>query len=368
MFKTITNRSLIFQVPIGKKAFLPGTLIHTNDILMSHNNDMFSLMSKHQAQDILNNRSRICDEQLKALDREKTLFENKLNVDGGDVFSEKEIIEQYNEEEEREWRVRHAESVKRFKMEEAKKRNLTSNIQNGSYEEKGVEEDIESILDRFEMLEELSNELECLDDVEDAKEDTELILKNIMMNDSNYNSIKSNSNVMKDSDPNIKEKVEEESKSIKKAKKRKVRFSSSLEDIKLINSRSSDVMNDYVNRTISINFYHSPNKFIQDECIESNTIDNPGQILKLVNLKSILKPHDTIIPEHIPSTNKMSNYDEIKAAEISSYVSELQTIGDVIEHKYCDDNNSIIANEQPLVGRKSKSKFSEMRMKSKIKL
>lgn len=62
------------MVPIGKKAFIPGTLQHTNDILVSHNSNYFSLMSKHEAEEILKLRSKICDDHLEGLEKEKELF------------------------------------------------------------------------------------------------------------------------------------------------------------------------------------------------------------------------------------------------------------------------------------------------------
>jgi unconventional prefoldin RPB5 interactor 1 len=62
------------MVPIGKKAFIRGKLQHTNDILMSHNSNYFSLVSNSQANEILQARVVTCDEQMKAINKERKLF------------------------------------------------------------------------------------------------------------------------------------------------------------------------------------------------------------------------------------------------------------------------------------------------------
>lgn len=65
---------LDIMVPIGKKAFIRGKLQHTNDILVSHSGNFFSLMSNSQANEIMKARIVTCDDQLKAIKKEKNLF------------------------------------------------------------------------------------------------------------------------------------------------------------------------------------------------------------------------------------------------------------------------------------------------------
>lgn len=61
-------------VPLGKKAFVRGTMQHTNDILVSHSSNYFSGVSNYQANEILQRRNIVCEQKLKELDREKDLF------------------------------------------------------------------------------------------------------------------------------------------------------------------------------------------------------------------------------------------------------------------------------------------------------
>lgn len=62
-------------VPLGKKAFVRGQLIHTNDIMISHDPHYFSLISNPQANEILKSRTDKCDERLKAIEAERKLFQ-----------------------------------------------------------------------------------------------------------------------------------------------------------------------------------------------------------------------------------------------------------------------------------------------------
>lgn len=65
---------LDIMVPIGKKAFIRGKLQHTNDILISHNSSYFSLVSNHQANEIMKARIVTCNKQLQAFEKERKLF------------------------------------------------------------------------------------------------------------------------------------------------------------------------------------------------------------------------------------------------------------------------------------------------------
>jgi prefoldin subunit 5 len=62
------------MVPMGKKAFVRGTLQHTNEITVSHGASYFSDVSTAQAIDILEHRINNCDERLQAIYQERDLF------------------------------------------------------------------------------------------------------------------------------------------------------------------------------------------------------------------------------------------------------------------------------------------------------
>jgi len=62
------------MVPVGKKALMPGHLIHTNELLVSHYQGYFSACSAHKAKEICQHRLKLADEHLKKLEVEANLW------------------------------------------------------------------------------------------------------------------------------------------------------------------------------------------------------------------------------------------------------------------------------------------------------
>lgn len=63
-------------VPIGGgKAFMPGYLYHTNEILVGHYNGLYSKCSTSKAQEIVKYRLNLAKERLENLRKEKELFQ-----------------------------------------------------------------------------------------------------------------------------------------------------------------------------------------------------------------------------------------------------------------------------------------------------
>lgn len=155
------------MVPIGGKALMPGKLYHTNEILVSHYQGVFSNVSTDKALEISNHRIQLAETHLKSLEVEKDMYKNQLELPfEQNAFSrngEKEIIEDYNEEEEIKWREEHKKKLKAYKKEEAKTRNLPEDT------------DLFDKLDELEMMEELQNELE---NIPIQKDDTVLEMLN----------------------------------------------------------------------------------------------------------------------------------------------------------------------------------------------
>ncbi|EDW32893.1 GL10222 [Drosophila persimilis] len=126
------NLSVEVMVPIGRKALMPGQLIHTNELLVSHNEGYFSACSAHKAKEICQHRLRLAEERLKKLETEANLWQNKLNAplaegamaEAGQV----EIIEAYNEEAEIKWKEQHKENTRRMKQAERKEREAKLNM------------------------------------------------------------------------------------------------------------------------------------------------------------------------------------------------------------------------------------------------
>lgn len=155
------------MVPIGGKALMPGKLYHTNEILVSHYQGVFSNVSTDKALEISNHRIKLAETHLKSLEVEKDMYKNQLELPlAQNAFSrngEKEIIEDYNEEEEIKWREEHKRKLREYKKEEAKTRNLPDDT------------DLFDKLDELEMMEELQNELE---NIPIQKDDTVLEMLN----------------------------------------------------------------------------------------------------------------------------------------------------------------------------------------------
>ncbi|XP_017147524.1 unconventional prefoldin RPB5 interactor-like protein [Drosophila miranda] len=126
------NLSVEVMVPIGRKALMPGQLIHTNELLVSHNEGYFSACSAHRAKEICQHRLRLAEERLKKLETEANLWQNKLNAplaegamaEAGQV----EIIEAYDEEAEIKWKEQHKENTRRMKQAERKEREAELNM------------------------------------------------------------------------------------------------------------------------------------------------------------------------------------------------------------------------------------------------
>ncbi|BFG06039.1 unconventional prefoldin RPB5 interactor-like protein [Drosophila madeirensis] len=160
--------SVEVMVPIGRKALMPGQLIHTNELMVSHSEDYFSACSAHKAKEICQHRLRVAEERLKKLETEANLWQNNLDeplAKGAVAESgQLEIIEDYNEEADIKWREQHKESVRRMKQVEREEREAA--LRNGDdklhklevleiMEEMGLDPDNADP----EMLEELLKEM-----------------------------------------------------------------------------------------------------------------------------------------------------------------------------------------------------------------
>ncbi|KAG4078907.1 hypothetical protein HA402_007457 [Bradysia odoriphaga] len=148
------------MVPIGSKALMPGRLYHTNEIVVSHSPTYYSECTAHKALEICQNRLNVADSRLKALTVEADLHRNQLELPlDFDAFSSQEIIETYDEEEEKKWQKNHKEKIKEQKRNEAAER---QHLLSGK-----AEDDIIKKLEELELMEELENELEAISEEDD---------------------------------------------------------------------------------------------------------------------------------------------------------------------------------------------------------
>nr|XP_011442483.2 unconventional prefoldin RPB5 interactor [Crassostrea gigas] len=161
------------MVPFGSLAFMPGKLVHTNEILVLLGDNWFVERSAKQATEIIGRRIKTVEQQIKELQAQKHLLEPRLeftkNLPGGsrneDYF---EIAEEFDPEKEKLWREEHRKSVQRQRKKEklerkAEERNKTL-----------TDEEIWKRLDDLERQEAEGRELQRIQELE-APDDLELV-------------------------------------------------------------------------------------------------------------------------------------------------------------------------------------------------
>ncbi|XP_067632829.1 unconventional prefoldin RPB5 interactor-like protein [Eurosta solidaginis] len=160
------NLTVDVMVPIGQKAYMPGKLIHTNEVLVGHYQGYFSKCTSYKAKDICKHRIKMATETLDKLKAELDLWQNKLEkpyTEG--VFpsmQNHEIIEDYDEAKERIWREKHKLLVKKAKLREKSEREQDLKYADRTKLETKNEFEIFQMLEEAELMEELENELENL--------------------------------------------------------------------------------------------------------------------------------------------------------------------------------------------------------------
>merc|ERR1719500_1079161 len=106
------------MVPLTSKAFMPGKLVHTNEILVLLGDNWFVETSAKHAAQIAGRRVMECDKMLQKVEEEVKLIEG-WQKSAGDIGKEHaecvDIKEDYEEEKEREWKEKHKENVKKEK-------------------------------------------------------------------------------------------------------------------------------------------------------------------------------------------------------------------------------------------------------------
>lgn len=150
--------------------------------------------------------------------------------------------------------------------------------------------------------------------------------------------------------------------------KRKVRFSKSLENVKLIDSKLELYESgDSSNNTIQIHFKHSDAKFMIPSLPDDDTIASPADIYKKfhINPKPLaFSPATKSILKNKGKEMRSPTIEDEKPIK-KVFHSDFQVIGDVIEHKkepsFQEDVVHIMAKDD---APKKISKFKQMRMKS----
>ncbi|XP_046661775.1 unconventional prefoldin RPB5 interactor-like protein [Homalodisca vitripennis] len=157
------------MVPIGKKALMRGNLVHTNEILVCLGDGWFAKRSAKQAADICQRRVQHSEEMLRKLEKEKELLTTRKSFPSdNEVFGSadcQEIIEPYDEEEEKQWRERHRQKEKEHRQKLAE-------LRKGRKTEVETEDDLWKLLDALDQEEELEDELHRMGkDVEEESDE-----------------------------------------------------------------------------------------------------------------------------------------------------------------------------------------------------
>lgn len=352
--QTFQNRLKVdVLVPLGSHALMPGYLYHTNEVLIGKPSGIFIEATTSQALDIVNRRINVANQRLKDLEVESGFFSSKLDY-SRDVFShedQKEIIEEYDEEAEKQWRVEHRLKVREAKVKEREQRH--NNV---------PDEDFNALmenLDELEMMEELEEEFNEIIVPDPVDISGQVAFKEKPRTSYQLESYSSApvDREEQECDPtelSVDLSVEESAKTtaepIKKESKRKsLQFSEDLEKVKLIHKmdRPNSLITRYdPEKTLQLTFKHSPLEFHPPR-VASETIGSPGDIYNTFEHclkhwaatpatpedqpKSILKKTNHVI--HVNKSAKLISFEDgdQETAPVGNTNIYQQVVGDVLE-------------------------------------
>jgi len=106
------------MVPFTSKAFMPGHLVHTNEILVLLGDNWFVETSAKNAAEIAGRRVTECDKMLLKVEEEVKLIEGWQKQTGAVGQEHEECVdirEEFEEDKEKEWKDKHKENIKKEK-------------------------------------------------------------------------------------------------------------------------------------------------------------------------------------------------------------------------------------------------------------
>lgn len=109
-------------VPFGSNAFTMGKMVHTNEVMVLLGDNWFAEVSAKQAAVIAERRTKQCLKMLEDLEKEKEQYHNWMNYIDEVSANEGliEIVEKYDDDEERKWREQHAKNMKAYRQQLAR--------------------------------------------------------------------------------------------------------------------------------------------------------------------------------------------------------------------------------------------------------
>ena len=230
------------MVPFGgKKAFFEGQLVHTNEVMVLLGDNWFAERSAKESIEICDRRIASCNDMLENLDKEIQLYQSWLNEannirnDSQNGEGNLEIREEYDEEAEKEWRIRHRERVKEARRSE--KENSQPNDDDESLwqrlDELELEEEMEEYQSKKALEDGQKSDQESVDEQSSSDEEDSDLSASPPLSDDEEASENYREEILKEIDkiqkktPEIKEEVKQEaSQSVKNATAESVSTSS----------------------------------------------------------------------------------------------------------------------------------------------
>lgn len=159
------------MVPFGNVAFMSGSLVHTNDVLVLLGDNWFVEQSAKQTIDILNRRVAVLRTQAEELQVQMQQIKTELGYAEGlakESSDMVEIVEPYDEQFEECWKTQHDANVRKFRQET--KESSTVNVSDRTSSERMEYEQILRRLEELEKIEEADKDSEDEDEVCPAAE------------------------------------------------------------------------------------------------------------------------------------------------------------------------------------------------------
>ena len=322
------------MVPMTSKAFMPGKLVHTNEILVLLGDNWFIETSARRAAEIAGRRLKHCDDILESLEQELELVEGwrkQAKMFGEEKQETVEITEDYDEETEKKWNEKHAENVRRERKATAETVDDDQELWQ-RLEELEVQEALEK-----EWEENAEEEESDIDESDEDDEESECTTDNIVSSDN-------------DDD-------EDDLQATKVEAKRRVSWVTPVESTNQTSSQALDPL-----RTIS--FTHSDNPD-PPEHVDDSDPKHPSDIVHYAcrQPRSILKHTDTEILVKDGALDQQSDASDVSfnSKKVINIDPEHNPVQDVIVERSVTED--VVTEPEPEVRKVSKFKASRLKTK-----
>ncbi|XP_022248657.1 unconventional prefoldin RPB5 interactor 1-like isoform X2 [Limulus polyphemus] len=281
------------SVPFGPQAFIPGSLVHTNQIKVLLGDNWFVERSAKQASEIAGRRIKQCDKMLSDLHKEKEQFQNWISytteIQGDEDAVE--IMEEYNPEKEKIWREQHRKNVKAYHRQLAEERQKQKQTEENNLTQDENKLDINDDKELWAYLDVLEEQEDERNEMLESSEEEE---KDVIKESS------SSEDDAEDSDDKDEEKTKVRWKDVKTLRPNQITFSHTAsesnvdEDLQeTVHHRENENKTDLVNSPADIYKYFG-------------VISKPKSILKTRSDQIEVKNETVMFPEHesVPIVNE----------------------------------------------------------------